>query len=548
MFNKDKQPTKIFGSKGKDQTLSVIDAKPEEDFDVHVMPTKFLSGKSSTKSKSKQDGIGGPTKVGLNMKKNIIWGAAIVIILGVFMVLAAWLFLKSIDQKPSSSEIPPAEHIGELSPPQLIPSKPTTTQTTDEPVEEPALTTTIGGLDSTRWETYSDDDAYFSVKYPHWLLPDSFQSVKYPEIPDIDHGLALTLINLEKLDEADRKIILADQKILNQGQLGTTIDWSLEASRDVMKINDKYIKTFTILEQPDTQEVIFERMIIFYHSNHQVIISFKGDQLSIMADMPDSIVNQKWITQSKQETFYDNLIADQAPNQAQEWYDLFEQIISTLEFIEPPKITPPPPDEYTPEPVQPERTTPQSSQDYDGDGLTDVEEETYSTQVDKPDTDQDGYLDGNELGSLYSPIKPKQKLETSGLVKKYANSKFGYMIFYPAVWNQEELDSNGETVMFTSETTEFIEVIVQENLTGINNIRAWYLGQIQGTDPSKISNIMVGNLVGVRSSDKMNIYFMKDNLIYTLSYNINLKETANFMKTFEMMVKSFKLFENPLDQ
>ena len=102
--------------------------------------------------------------------------------------------------------------------------------------------------------------------------------------------------------------------------------------------------------------------------------------------------------------------------------------------------------------------------------------------------------------------------------------------------------------MFTSETTEFIEIIVQENMTGITNIRTWYLSQMASVEPSKVANVIVDDLVGVRSVDGMNVYFMKDNLIYTISYNINLKEEANFMTTFEMMVKSFKLFDNPLDQ
>jgi len=43
--------------------------------------------------------------------------------------------------------------------------------------------------------------------------------------------------------------------------------------------------------------------------------------------------------------------------------------------------------------------------DYDHDGLADWEEELYGTDPNNPDTDGDGYLDGEEVASGYNPAK-----------------------------------------------------------------------------------------------------------------------------------------------
>jgi len=44
--------------------------------------------------------------------------------------------------------------------------------------------------------------------------------------------------------------------------------------------------------------------------------------------------------------------------------------------------------------------------DSDGDGLSDVLEDVYKTDKNNPDTDGDGYLDGNEVENGYDPLVP----------------------------------------------------------------------------------------------------------------------------------------------
>lgn len=53
--------------------------------------------------------------------------------------------------------------------------------------------------------------------------------------------------------------------------------------------------------------------------------------------------------------------------------------------------------------------------DQDGDGLTDKEEDKWGTDIKNPDTDNDGYLDGEEVASGYDPLKqaPNDKLSSN---------------------------------------------------------------------------------------------------------------------------------------
>lgn len=56
-----------------------------------------------------------------------------------------------------------------------------------------------------------------------------------------------------------------------------------------------------------------------------------------------------------------------------------------------------------------------TKEDSDGDGLSDKEEEKWKTDISNPDTDQDGYLDGEETASGYDPLvkAPNDKLEAN---------------------------------------------------------------------------------------------------------------------------------------
>ena len=184
---------------------------------------------------------------------------------------------------------------------------------------------------------------------------------------------------------------------------------------------------------------------------------------------------------------------------------------------------------------------PDRSADQDQDGLTDTEELLYKTGVDKPDTDGDSYLDGAELITGYSPIAASgARLEASGLVKVYNNQAHNFRMLYPSPWIVQNAVADGSSVVMTSETGEFVSVTIEDNPERLS-ARQWYLNQAPGIDATKVTDILVSGLSGVKSSDGLNVFLGSDTTIFILTYSLASQETANFVTTFEMMLRSFLL-------
>lgn len=183
-----------------------------------------------------------------------------------------------------------------------------------------------------------------------------------------------------------------------------------------------------------------------------------------------------------------------------------------------------------------------SASDQDKDGLTDEEEKVFSTDVAKPDTDGDGYVDGLEVINLYNPIGfAPVRIEDSGLVLTYTNPTFNYSILYPKVWMARGLDETNREVLFTSATGEFVQVIVEENLEHLP-VLDWYLAKSPGMTAAEVHTVVTKTgLQGIQSPDGLTAYFSYGDYIFAIAYNVGTKTELNFKTTFEMMVRSFKL-------
>lgn len=207
-------------------------------------------------------------------------------------------------------------------------------------------------------------------------------------------------------------------------------------------------------------------------------------------------------------------------------------------------VPPPPP----PTPTGPRELV--STQDTDQDKLTDIEEDTYTTDPKRPDTDGDGHLDGAEVQNLFDPLKPAPAmLETSGLVTKYPNDKWGYVIDYPTKWVARAIDIDQREVMFTSALGEFIEVLIQDNPDHLP-VDQWYAKQSPGVNPTTLQTFVTKRgMKGVTSSDGLTVYLAPDapdpstagTVIYTVSYNAGLATAYNYLTTWQMMINSFQV-------
>lgn len=204
---------------------------------------------------------------------------------------------------------------------------------------------------------------------------------------------------------------------------------------------------------------------------------------------------------------------------------------------------------------QPAVVAPQTSQgltqgnDADGDTLTDTEERLYGTDPNKPDTDGDGFFDGEELKKLFDPtIATASHLDSSILTHAYTNKTFKYRLLYPAAWVAKAVNASEREVIFTSATGEFISLSVEDNPQSLSPLDWYVTKQDPGVNPAQLQSRVGETWTGIIGMDGRTVYFMRKSekgagstapLMYTLQYNVNSKTEVNFISTFQMMVQSF---------
>lgn len=189
-----------------------------------------------------------------------------------------------------------------------------------------------------------------------------------------------------------------------------------------------------------------------------------------------------------------------------------------------------------------------SSTDADADGLTDAEEAIYGTDTQKPDTDGDGFLDGEKvqadgtiLGEFVLGYNPNGagRLEGSTLVKRSENSAKEYSLLIPTSWTTNE--SSGLVVITpAAQTGEFFQVRAYDNATR-QAPKNWYQTNNPQADVSKVRAVAFNGLEGIISEDWTTVYLFKDAKVYGLTYTLGSVSQANYWTTFDMMMRSFKL-------
>ena len=190
-----------------------------------------------------------------------------------------------------------------------------------------------------------------------------------------------------------------------------------------------------------------------------------------------------------------------------------------------------------PAPVVVERV--HASTDTDSDSLTDEEEKLFQTSPVNPDSDGDGFKDGDEVKSLYNPNKGNgAKLLDSGLVTQYTNPVVHYTVLYPKPWIVKATDNTAQEVVFAADTGEFVSVLVQSNEKQLS-IRDWYAGQNPSVEASTLAEVKTSSgLLGIESSDGLTTYIAAGRSVIVLAYNIGLRTDASFLTTVAMMRNS----------
>ena len=195
-----------------------------------------------------------------------------------------------------------------------------------------------------------------------------------------------------------------------------------------------------------------------------------------------------------------------------------------------------------PIPPPPVVITPSMGLDSDGDQLTDIEENIYQTKATLADTDGDGYTDATEILNFYDPLDPEGRLINSGLTDLYQNPDYNYSVVYPAAWVVRSLTVDSSEIIFTSNTGEFIEIIIQENPLSLSALN-WYLSQNPTIDSTTLETLVIDGFPAVQTKDGLTTYLSVGSNIYIIAYNIGAQQQMYFYTTYQLLLRSFMFIE-----
>lgn len=186
--------------------------------------------------------------------------------------------------------------------------------------------------------------------------------------------------------------------------------------------------------------------------------------------------------------------------------------------------------------------TPNLSDDVDNDGLTAAEEDIYATQVTRPDTDSDGFLDGHEVLHLYNPagVAP-ERLEETATARHFKNESLGYSLLMPTAWKIVADLENPDTITIQTVAGEsVVSISTTENIEQ-HPLAEWYQSRNFSDTVSVWENNKTG-LRGIISQDQLRAYFGSGRVVYQIEHKeIGSKPAYN--RTFEMMLNSFAISE-----
>ena len=96
-----------------------------------------------------------------------------------------------------------------------------------------------------------------------------------------------------------------------------------------------------VLGRFEVCNVTFERKLLFYNNNYQIVITSSGPEKDIIDSMPQyfeinssNCGNEKVWDFDKQAQFYQDLVDGKGSDVAQDWFNTFDDIISTIEISE----------------------------------------------------------------------------------------------------------------------------------------------------------------------------------------------------------------------
>jgi len=186
------------------------------------------------------------------------------------------------------------------------------------------------------WQFYENKNAGFSLKYPHNVVWEG------------EEGNLSLKVEVTKIDDLgypgfDKINVLKDIQFLKTGQLteNSGQSWGLPLSEKIKKLGKLNGQEMMVLSRFEVCDVTFERKLLFYYDDYQVVITLKEIKSNIVDNLPqyfelneENCGNEIVWNFDKQDQFYKDLVAGKSFFTAQEWFDTFDKIVETIEIFE----------------------------------------------------------------------------------------------------------------------------------------------------------------------------------------------------------------------
>lgn len=184
--------------------------------------------------------------------------------------------------------------------------------------------------------------------------------------------------------------------------------------------------------------------------------------------------------------------------------------------------------------------------DSDSDGLSDSEEAVFGTDARNPDSDRDGFLDGNEVFHLYNPAAqaPVRLLDTT-LVKAFSGS-LGWSLYVPSAWTSSLDVADGQKASLVTGQGERFIIDVLPNAQKLS-AKDWYVSMHATTTAEMLRSLTTKQgLEGILSPDRLEAVFTWGERVFTVKYDPGTKPYINYRTIYEMMLNSLALEGAPL--
>ncbi len=184
---------------------------------------------------------------------------------------------------------------------------------------------------------------------------------------------------------------------------------------------------------------------------------------------------------------------------------------------------------------------PPAGLDSDSDGLTDLEEALFGTNIHNPDTDEDGFLDGNEVFNLYNPNgRAPSTLLNAGLVKQESGT-IGWTMLIPKVWTLTQTVPDGSKATIDTGKAEKFTISVEDN-ANYTPIVKWYLAHHPSVQASQILQYRSKKgYKGIIGADLLATYIPWGKYVFVFTYHLNGQPFINYRTTYSMMLNSLTL-------